>query len=250
MMKTIDMKHWILAAGLTAMALAGQAQDNTVNDPNARVRKTGDFHGVEVAGAIELFISQGPETKVAISAKDVNDIEIIETEVEDGVLKIHYKDNKNWWNNQWNTMGHKFRAYVSAPNIQMLSSSGSGGIHIMNTIKGEELKVELAGSGNIEGSIHVAELSVDQSGSSNIRLKGVATKADFECSGSGNVYSPDLVTDHCELEISGSGNAEITANKEISAEISGSGNVRYKGTASIANLSTAGTGKIRKVDSF
>jgi hypothetical protein len=248
--KTIYMKTWILAAGLSAMALAGQAQENMVNDPNAKVRKTEAFRGVEVSGAIELYVSQSPETKVAISAKDVNDIEIIETEVDNGILKIHYKDNKNWWNSQWNTMGHKFRAYVSGPNIGVLSSSGSGGIHIVNTIKSDDLKVDLSGSGNIEGSIQVSSLFVDQSGSSNIRLRGTATRAEFDCSGSGNVYCPDLVTDKVSIEIAGSGNAQITANKEISAEISGSGNVRYKGTASIANLSTAGTGKIRKVDSF
>lgn len=244
------MKKWIFAAGLAALAMAGQAQENTVNDPNARIRKTESFRGVEVSGAIELFVSQAPETKVAISAKDVNDIEIIETEVENGILKIHYKDNKNWWNNQWNTMGRKFRAYVSGPHIGVLSSSGSGGIHIMNTIKSDDLKIDLSGSGNVEGPIQVASLHVEQSGSSNIRLHGTATRAEFECSGSGNIYCPDLVTDKVSIEIAGSGNAQITANKEISAEISGSGNVRYKGTASIANLSTAGTGKIRKVDAF
>jgi hypothetical protein len=50
--------------------------------------------------------------------------------------------------------------------------------------------------------------------------------------------------------MSGSGNADITANKEISAEIAGSGNIRFKGNASIANMSSAGSGKIHKVSSF
>jgi hypothetical protein len=205
---------------------------------------------VEVSGAIELFVSQGPESKVAISAKDVNDIGIIDTEVEDGILKIHYKDDRNWWNNQWNTMGRKFRAYVSGPDIRLLSSSGSGGIHLMNTIKTDELRIGLSGSGNVEGAVQVGKLHVEQSGSSNIRLRGKASSAVFDCSGSGNIICPDLAADMCDITIAGSGNAQITVNKEISAEISGSGNVRYKGTATITDLSTSGSGKVRKVDAF
>jgi hypothetical protein len=170
--------------------------------------------------------------------------------VEDGILKIRYRENKNWWSNQWNTMGRKFRAYVSAPEISRLESSGSGGIHIQGVLKGDELAVELSGSGNVEGEINVAKLELEQSGSSNIRLRGAATQATFECSGSGNISCPDLVTDHCSIDMSGSGNADITANKEISADISGSGNIRYKGNASIANLSTAGSGKVHKVTTF
>ena len=245
------MKQWILAAGIATLALAGQAQDKTiVNDPNARVRQTGSFHGVEVSGAIELFVSQGPETKVALSAKDPADVDMIVAEVEDGILNIHYRENKNWWSNQWNTMGRKFRAYVSTPDISRLTSSGSGRIHIEGVLKGDELKIDLSGSGNVDGEVNVAKLDIDQSGSSNIRLRGTAGKASFDCSGSGNISCPDLTTDHCSIDMSGSGNAEITANKEISAELAGSGNIRFKGNASITNMSTAGSGKIHKVTTF
>jgi hypothetical protein len=236
---------------LAALTISGYTQDNKiVNDPNARLRAVEGFHGVEVSGSIELYISQGSDTKLALSAKDPADIDLIETVVEDGILRIRYKENKSWLSNQWNTMGRKFRAYVSSPMIDRLGIVGSGGILIQGLLQSSELNIELSGSGNIEGELRVGKLELDQSGSGNIRLKGSATEAVFDCSGSGNVYCPDLVTDNCKFDIAGSGNAEITANKEISVSIAGSGNVRYRGDASIRDISTAGSGKLRKVSAF
>jgi hypothetical protein len=234
---------WMLSLANFALA-----QDKKViNDKNAQERKLDGFDKIDVSGAIELYISQGPETKVVISAKNAEDVEEIETEVRNGTLYIHYKHDKSWWSNQWNTMGRSLRAYVSAPEIRALTSSGSGSMYIEGLLKAEKLDLEISGSGNINGKVDVDELEVDQSGSSNIRLSGTARRASFDCSGSGNIDSPELVTDQCEIEISGSGNAYITANKEISASISGSGNVRYRGDATIGNLSVAGSGKLKKM---
>lgn len=242
------MKGWILAIWLLSLVMITKGQEKTfIQDPNAQKREVGDFHGVKVSGSIELIISQGPETAVAISASDLSDVEKIETEVRDGILYIELKDRKNWWNDQWNTMGKKLKAYVSAPDIRSIVSAGSGGIQIIGTIKGEDLMLKVAGSGNIKGNIEVENLELIQSGSSNIRLSGIVAKADFSCSGSGNVQSADLAIDYCDVSMSGSGNTEITVEKELSASISGSGNIRYKGNGMIKDMSVSGSGKIRKI---
>jgi hypothetical protein len=47
--------------------------------------------------------------------------------------------------------------------------------------------------------------------------------------------------------MSGSGNAELTVNKELSATISGSGNIRYGGSGNLVNSSTSGSGRIKKI---
>lgn len=235
---------WII--GLLVMAITSQAQEKVIVDKNAQTRQVSEFDGVSVSGAIELFISQGDQS-VAVSAAETEKVSDIETYVENRILYIRFKTKKSWWSDQWNTTGRNYRAYVSAPMLTSLTSSGSGNIKIEGTLKTPELEVEISGSGNISGRIETENLEVTQSGSSNIRLNGVATKADFECSGSGNIISGDLVIDICNVEMSGSGNAELQVNKELSAEISGSGNIRYKGDANVVNSSVAGSGKIRKI---
>ncbi len=234
---------WIL--GLMVIAIASKAQEKVIVDKNAQTRQVSEFDGISVSGAIELYVSQGPQT-VVVSAAEVEKVGEIETYVENRILYIRFKTKKSWWSDQWNTTGRNFRAYVSAPMISSLTSSGSGNIKIEGTLKIPELEVEISGSGNVSGRIETESLEVTQSGSSNIRLSGVATRAEFECSGSGNIISGELVIDFCEVEMSGSGNAELQVNKELSAEISGSGNIKYKGDANIVNASTAGSGKIKR----
>jgi hypothetical protein len=45
------------------------AQKTVINDPNASVRNNITFHAIEVSNAINLYLSQGNEETVAVSAK-------------------------------------------------------------------------------------------------------------------------------------------------------------------------------------
>jgi hypothetical protein len=244
--KTRTMARLIFTAGAVLLMFFASAQDKLVSDPNAQVRKVEKFEGVNVSGAIELYISQGSQA-VAVSASDKDLVDEIVTEVKGGILYIRFKSKKSWWSDQWNTTGKKFKAYVSAEKINFVSLSGSGNIRIEGTLKAPELAIQLSGSGNVSGNIDTDDLDLRQSGSGNIKLTGNADKAEFSCSGSGNVICADLVTDNCRVTLSGSGNAEVNVNKELSASISGSGNIRYRGNGNLVNASTAGSGKIRKI---
>jgi hypothetical protein len=205
---------------------------------------------VDVSGAIELILTQSPEMGVAISASDLADVPKIITETRGGVLHIHFKDGENnWWKSQWNTMGRKFRAYVSAPEFRAISHAGSGSIRVMGTLKAADLDLSSSGSGNIEGRLEAEKLDIRQSGSGNVKLTGTIAHATVRCSGSGNFRSESLQMDYCDISMSGSGNADITVNKELSASVSGSGNIRYRGPGLIRDMRVSGSGKIRRVDS-
>jgi len=46
------------------------AQDNKViNDKNAQKREVRNFHGIEISGGIDLYLNQGGEEAVAVSAQ-------------------------------------------------------------------------------------------------------------------------------------------------------------------------------------
>lgn len=240
------MSKWIFTIGCILASTVIFAQEKLINDANAETRTVGRFHGIAASGDIDVYISQGPQN-VAISAEKKEDVPNIITEVKDGILHIRYKNRKGWWSDQWNTMGRKYRAYISAEEIGSVGLSGSGNIYIEGRLSSPKLKLEVSGSGNISGAIDTRDLEIRQSGSSNIRLSGSAGNAEFVCSGSGNIISPDLATDMCKLRMSGSGNAEITVNKELTASVSGSGNIRYRGAGNLVSSNTSGSGSIRKI---
>lgn len=238
------MKKIIAMALFCSLALMATAQKTVINDPYVVERKVDEFSGISISGSIDLFYSPDAETKVLVSSSDRDLLGRIETYVKNGILHIKIKD-RDGWNISWGN--RKLRAYVSAPPVKMIDASGSGNVRVEGRLRVETLTFNTSGSGNVEANVEVDRLVYDHSGSGNANFSGTAGKADINTSGSGNFISPSLVIEKCEVDASGSGNIEITVNKEISAETSGSGNIRFRGDGLISNLSTSGSGKIKRI---
>ena len=60
-----------------------------------QVRQVDEFDQIKVSRGMNVYITQGSPTKVVVIA-DSNLHEIIETEVEDGVLKVTANENIRW----------------------------------------------------------------------------------------------------------------------------------------------------------
>ena len=240
------MKNAVSILIVLALCTSLNAQ-KTINDPNAQVRSVSGYHGVAVSGSIELFLTQGTEESVVISADDSKLRDKVITEVDDGILRIYLERNKNKIQIDWPNQ-KKIRAYVSVKNIDYLSSAGSGKMHVEGNIKADKLKIDISGSGNVEGAFTTKEFSLGLSGSANADLSGTAEKSEFHISGSGNIRSYDFSTEYCDASISGSGNVKVTVTKELSAHISGSGNVFIKGDGLIRDYSASGSGKFKRVN--
>jgi hypothetical protein len=82
----------LLTVGMLAGVLAFGQDSKVINDPNAQKRSVGDFHAIRIGGGIELYLTQGSEEAVAVSANDPEVRDRIVTEVKDGVLHIHLDD--------------------------------------------------------------------------------------------------------------------------------------------------------------
>ncbi len=218
----------------------------TFHDADAEVRTVSSFHGVSVAGNIDLYLTQGNEESVAISATEQKWKNQIIIEVKDGILHIYWR-NTGAIRIDWKNNPKKLTAYVSVKNIDYLALSGSGYISVSGKIKTDKLKLSLSGSGDVKGTIDADDLSVGISGSGNVDLSGNSDKTSFSISGSGDIGSYDLVTNYCDVKISGSGGVKATVQKEVSASVSGSGDISIKGDANLKNFNASGSGKFKRV---
>lgn len=226
------------------VALSSFSQ-KTISDPNVEKRSVSGFHGVSISGSIELFLTQGQEETVAVSASDPKMVENIITEVKDGILHIYLKRKEGGVRIEF---GYKrIRAYVSIKSIDYLSSSGSGTINFEGKLNADNLKITLSGSGNVKGDVAVKDLTVGISGSADVDLKGTSEKSSFTISGSGNIGSYDLATEYCNVSTSGSGNIKVTVNKELSASTSGSGSVYIKGEGMLRDYRSSGSGRFKRI---
>jgi Putative auto-transporter adhesin, head GIN domain len=225
---------------LTMIAvLAVSAQSG---EKNAQKRQVSGFHGVDVSGGIDLYLSNGPESvSVSASSKDVSDH--IVTEVVGGILRIHMENN---WNHDMDNA--KMKAYVSLSNLKNLEGSGGGDIVFENLITSEDLEVHLSGGGSLRGKLNVNHLVINQSGGSEVKLSGTVQNLTLNASGGGSLNGFDLITDYASIRASGGSETELTVNKELRAVVSGGGDITYKGAASVKEIKSSGGGSVTHKD--
>jgi hypothetical protein len=246
------------------------------------VREVENFTKISFGLPGKLYVKQGSPQKVELQGdKDV--LEEVETEVDGGRLKIGKEGN--WL--KWNSGNDKITVYITVPNIDALSVSGSGDLIGESKIRTNDLDLNVSGSGSMAIEVEATgDVDANVSGSGNMNLKGhfssfesdvsgsgkvtlsanIDNTADFgisgsgrieasgsadrvktNISGSGKVMAANLQTNRCDVRISGSGDVEIDVKNELDANISGSGSVSYKGNPKRVNSHASGSGKVRKI---
>src|SRR5690348_11238215 len=145
------MKKLLLLMLVGFIAVAGYSQKE-INDPNAQVRNVSGFHAIRVSDAIDLYLSQGNDEVVVVSAVHTKYRERIKTEVENGVLTISYEhDGWHWWNS-----GNKeMKAYVSFKQLDKLTAVGACDVKVTGVIKSENLDISISGASDFKGDVDV-----------------------------------------------------------------------------------------------
>jgi hypothetical protein len=238
------MRKILLSAAFIAIGLFSFAQNKTINDPNAQSRTATGFHAVKISHGIDLYLTQGNEEAVAVSASSTNYRNKIKTEVENGVLKI-YLENEHGFS--WNTGNHKLKAYVSFKILDELTASGGSDVFFESEIAVEKLNIDLSGGSDLkEGKVKINDLSLHQSGGSDVNISGTVTNLKVVATGGSDLKGYDLVTDICDVQASGGSDTHITVNKELNINASGGSDVHYKGTGVVKELRSSGSSSVSK----
>ena len=217
----------------------------TINDANAEPRNLSGFHVIKISNAFTVYISQGNEDAVAISASKAEYREKIITKVENGVLIIRFDDDKKFWKG-WNGDKQKLKAYISVKKIDRLDVSGACDVFFEEGISSEELTVRLSGASDLKGRIDSKKLSFNISGASDATISGNAAELSIDASGASDFKGFDMTTNYCTAEASGASSVNITVNKELNAKASGASSVRFKGEGLIRDIKTSGSSNVTR----
>lgn len=188
----------------------------------------------------DVHLTQGSDQSVEIKAKSSTINKLI-TEVKDRKLVIRFSTTDSWFKS-WNP--GKVDIYITIPQIDALSVSGSGSILSDDEITSRILDLAVSGSGDIKlTDLSAEKVSAAISGSGDIYLEGsdTADALDAAISGSGDIKASELKAKNVNVKISGSGDCDVYAVDQLKVRVIGSGTVRYDGNPQIdSNISGSG----------
>ena len=199
-------------------------------------RNVSDYSQIAVAGSFDVKLVAGKEGKLTIKGEE-NLLEYLITEVKDGKLKIKWEKGVNI-----NTT-KELLVTVPFEDIEAVSLAGSGDVFSEDTIKADNLKVALAGSGDIKLDINASSISSAISGSGDIQLTGSSENLKCAIAGSGDINGYELTSNNVEVSIAGSGDIKVNVKENLKARISGSGDVYYKGDPK-QDVKVSGSGSV------
>jgi len=205
-------------------------------------RDVSAFTEISLRIGADVHLKQGDVQSVEVKGSESTLAKLI-TEVNDRKLVIRYPNDA--WFSKWNP--GKVDIYVTIPQIDALTISGSGSIVSEGRLESRILGLTVSGSGDIKlQELKAEKVSATISGSGNIHLAGKQNAAEFKAtvSGSGNVKAIDFPADDVDLKISGSGNGWVNSVKKLEVKLAGSGNVTYRGNPSV-DSTVAGSGKVK-----
>ena len=200
-----------VARAARAQAIRGSGVAKTEN------RTVTQFDRIEVAGAFEVTIVDGPAHKLVVEA-DNDLLDSISTDVVDYELRISSLRSF--------VSRSAMKVTVECPPVRGITVSGNA-------------KVTAAA---LSGS----SFAFSGSGSSVARLGGAIDALKISLAGAGRVDALDLEAQSVEVEVLGSGTAEVNAVKTLSLMVIGSGTLRYRGNPKVTR-NAIGRGRVEPV---
>ena len=232
---------------LMISALETMAQQSTgiIYDDNVQVRKVPNFKSIKVSSAIDLYLTQSNNTKVAVSATNEEIRDHIITEVEDGTLIISLGNDGNWMS--WRKWGnYKTKAYVSVDQLYSITATGAADIHIINTLEQPKLRISLTGASDVKGDVKLGTLSIDCTGASNVELNGKAEDVVIHMTGASNATLYGLSVKGADINATGASDVKVNVSELLKVRATGASNVYYKGAVITTDINTSGAAKAKR----
>jgi len=197
-----------------------------------------EFTGFELNVDAQVYIREGDDLEVTVKGQE-NIIDELETRVRNDIWEIEFDDCIE--------NSDVLRIFITSPNLNFIANNGSGKIQSDDILRINDLEIKNNGSGAIQLSVEADIITARNTGSGKLEIEGVAATLDANIRGSGDLQAFDLLAKDGQVEIDGSGDAQVNISDFLEIMIEGSGDVYYKGNPDL-KVTTRGSGKVFNAD--
>lgn len=202
------------------------------------VRQLVEFTGIDMDGGATVNLVQGREHSITVEGSR-RVVDQVVTEVNDGVLEIHYSNRELFEN--WN---EKLTLTITFADLSKFRLDGGVELKADN-LNLEQLSFTVNGGASVKmNNLVINTLTMTLAGGGDIRIAGVAENLTVNVSGGTNFEAEDLKCANVNVEIAGAANVVVWATDTLNLDLAGAYSVSYWGTPAITQ-SIGGIGQIK-----
>jgi Putative auto-transporter adhesin, head GIN domain len=177
-----------------------------------------EFSSIDVNSAIEVVLEQSNDKFVSVEA-DENLQKLIDTKVENGVLKIEPNESIN--------ASKTVKVIIRMPKIECLDASSSSIIKGIGTFKGEAISIDASSASEVNVNLKYDDITLDASSAGNINAKGMAIKLETSATSGSQIEANELLVNEVTADVSSGGNIKIHPIVSLNGSASSGGSIRY-----------------------
>ena len=199
-------------------------------------KNPGDFNKVSSYDQIDVLLIASNETKVLLSGKDSEEVEVINN---NGELKIRMPLKKAF-------KGDAVSATVYYKKIDAVEANEGSRISSQDVIKGGGFSVYALAGSEIKLKLDVDKVDVQGVAGSKINLEGKAKTQDVDINSGSILYADKLITEQTTITVTAGGRADINATALVDAKVRAGGKVMIYGKPLKIHKKTVAGGKIEE----
>ncbi len=182
-----------------------------------------NFSEVSASEGIDVYVTQGEEFSIEVEA-DENVIELIETDIKNGKLRVHTIEN----------IGRATKkVYVVLPEVDGLYASSGADLETRNVIRSNKISLDASSGADIRASLVAEEIEADASSGADIRLEGEGEMLRADASSGSGIRARDLSVRICYADASSGADIDVNVSESLIADASSGADISYTGNPSV-----------------
>ncbi|UOB18055.1 head GIN domain-containing protein [Abyssalbus ytuae] len=183
-----------------------------------------EFSAIQAAEGLDVYVTQDQKTSIIVEA-DENIIDLIRTDIEGHVLKIHLKQRVGRVESK--------KVIVTLPNITRLETSSGADLETTHAIKSDRIELHSSSGSDINVIVNADEVDCSSSSGSDIRVSGTAGIVYASASSGSDIKAGELKAKKVIAKASSGADITVYASEEIESSSSSGGDVHSYGDAKV-----------------
>lgn len=195
------------------------------------------FEGIHASEGLDVYITQSNNQEVKVEA-DENLQEIIETYVEDGILKVGVDGAIRKSTSQ--------KVMISCGNLTSIKSTSGSDVFAEGVIKSADLSLTATSGSDMQLEVEADNLVCKTTSGADMKISGRANSLTAEATSGSDLEAGDLIASKCNAKATSGADLSVNTKDELIAKATSGGDIRYQGNPKSVKKNDEVSGSVRK----